>query len=673
MWARSVHEAPDESAGLRQMERLGAAIGAWDQLARVLSEVRPRMSERAAQRDALLHMAQIHEVHLGAPEKAIVNLLAVLELEPRHRGAMVGLHRLYAKRGDLQALADMTRTLAAVETSTEAKRRLWDELYAASRAAEEPDGMMNACLAMLDLDEGDREAAERLLPLYEAEGLYPEMMQVIARLAGHTTDAAEEARLKLTLARLREQRLDDRAGAIEAYEEAWELDGSAEAAERLESYYAADARWANLASLLRARIDRARNPEEQVALQLRLAKLQAEELRNADEATQTYVEVLDEAPGEMAAYDALVSLYAKQRRYAELARVLERKAEVLGGSPDGLTARVQAAAVLLDQLDDARRASELLRSVLVDAPDHAEGMLLMARLHVKEGEAAKAATLLEALVGKVDGMRRFRILLELARIHGEQLGNAARALPFALEARVIAPDNTALHRLLRDLLERTGKWADLLELLDTDYAGAKNATEQRRRALALARLHHERTGDEEAFTLWIDRAEAADGAEDSEVAELAVAHYTGREVWREVAPRLERLVEHMVARHETARLAPRAFELGGLFERLGEDAKAAAAYRRALEADGTYVPNLVAFGRLLLRLGEWTEALRVHQSLLMQSAKLADDESRDEVLYNLALASAELGQKTRAKQFLQKLDKQAPAHAGAAALRARLG
>lgn len=671
-WARSVHEAPDERAGIRQMERLGASIGAWDQLVRVLGEVRARMSERAAQRDALLHMAQIHEVHLTAPEKAIVNLLAVLELEPRHRGAMVGLHRLYKKRGDLQALADMTRTLAAVEASNESRRMLWNDLYEAATEAGDGDAMMSACLSMLSLDPGDREAAERLLPLYEAEGLYPEMIEVIARLADNTEDAAEESRLKLTLARLREEHLDDRAGAIEAYEEAWELDGAPRAAERLEACYAEDGRWSSLASLLRARISRAESAEEQVAVQLRLAKLQAGELANADEATQTYVEVLDEAPEEMAAYDALVTLYAKQRRYAELARVLERKADVLGDVPEGHTARVQAAAVLLDQLDDASRAARALEQVLTASPEHAEGLLLMARLHVKQGEPAKAAALLKTLVAEVEGMRRFRILLELARIHARQLQDPDGALPFAREAREIAPDNPALHTLLRGLLAETGDWAELLPLLTSDYEAAKGDGERGRRALALARIHHERTGDDEAFALWIGRAEEALG-DDDDVAALAVDHFTAREDWDEVAPRLERLVDHMVARHEVAGLAERAHELGGLFERLGQDDKAAAAYRRALEADGTYVPNLVALGGILIRLGEWAEAQKVHQSLLMQSARIEDDEVRDDVLYNLALASLELGQKARAKQYLQKLDKQAPGHAAAALLRERLG
>lgn len=672
LYARAVTATPDDRAGVRQLERLGVAIGAWDQLVRVLAEVRPRMTDRAAQRDALLHLAQLHETRLDAPDKAIVNLLAALELEPKHRGAMAGLFRLYLRRGDLDAAVDVLRAIATVERAPAALRKLWDQVYLSAESAGETDLMMTACQAMLDLDAGDREAAQRLLPLYEREGLYPEMGGLYAMLAANTDDAAEEAALKLTLARLREQRLLDRHGAIEAYEEAWELDPSlTAAAERLETYYEEDGRWSNLASLLRTRIERAEDAGSQVALSMRLARLQADELGNLDDAILTYTEVIEEAPETAAAYDALIALFARQRRYSELARALTRKAEA---QPDPVAARgtrTQAAAVFLDQLDEFDQARGLLEGVLAEAPDHAEAMLLMARLKVREDQPAEAVRLLEALVATLEGPRRFRILLELARVLGELLSEPERALPFALEARRLQPDHAALHTLLRSLLERTGSWDELQQLLEAEYAEASGDEARARRALGLARLHHDHSGDTAAFSEWLAKAEGH--APDSlEVVELAVDHHAAREEWDEVLPRLERLVDHLQARRQLERLPARAHELGRLHERRGDDERAAERYRQALEADGTYLPNLVDYGRLLVRRESWITAMKVHQSLLMQSSGLDEAEAND-VIYHLALASLELGQRARAKQYLQRLERQDPDHEAAAALRERIG
>ena len=91
-----------------------------------------------------------------------------------------------------------------------------------------------------------------------------------------------------------------------------------------------------------------------------------------------------------------------------------------------------------------------------------------------------------------------------------------------------------------------------------------------------------------------------------------------------------------------------------------------------MQTDGTYLPNIVDFGQFLITHARWDRALRLHQNLLIQSRKLASDDVRDQVLYNLALSSHELGLKDKATQYLERLLAKRPDHHAGLELKRRV-
>lgn len=671
-FSKAVLATPDDRLGLRQLERLGSNIGAWDELVRVFGEAAPRIAEPTMRRDALLTVARVQETKLGDLAAALRHHEAVLALEPGHQESLEAVRRLHSQRGDLKALVAATDAQAANEPVPAVALEMWSEVYEAAYSRGDEDTMVLACMRALDVDPNDRAAAQRLVPIYEARGLVAELGGLLAQLASQESDPAAEAQLKMRLGRLREGELADRLGATEAYEEAWELDPTlTEAWDRLRAIYREDGRWNNLAALLTGQIARAEAVSERTALRLEVAAVAWENLRNADQAIRTYQEALEEDPGALEAFDALVQLFGSQRRFEDLAGVLERKAAAQGDTPEGRDTLVRAAVVRLDQLEAFDDAEAALDRVLAKDGAHTEAMLAKARLMTRRGEPAEAAALLKALLKELKGKRRLPTLLELARVHAEMLDEPGKALPYALEARKIQPESPAVHRLLRPLLERTGGWEELQALLEEDFEAAKGDVERTRRALALARLHHEHTKDEKALGEWLAKAEAL-SPESVEVAELVVERLEEAGDWEGLGAKLGSLLSGLEKQHRRDQIPVRAHQLAQVHERLGREEAAAEAYQAAMEADGTYTPNLVDYGRLLVKQGAWETALTVHQSLLMQLDKIDDEAVKGDVLYHLALASAELGQKPRAQQYLKRLERQAPKHAGVAALKQRL-
>ena len=126
-----------------------------------------------------------------------------------------------------------------------------------------------------------------------------------------------------------------------------------------------------------------------------------------------------------------------------------------------------------------------------------------------------------------------------------------------------------------------------------------------------------------------------------------------------------------------ARILGRGSQLGGLKMGLTSHAKMKqmgvdVACYGFLNADGAYLENLIAYGRLLVDMGRWDRALRVYQSLLMQQQNLPDGDAVKEMLLNLATTCHELGMTGQAQQHIKRLLELDPEHGPGLALRSRL-
>jgi Tfp pilus assembly protein PilF len=87
--------------------------------------------------------------------------------------------------------------------------------------------------------------------------------------------------------------------------------------------------------------------------------------------------------------------------------------------------------------------------------------------------------------------------------------------------------------------------------------------------------------------------------------------------------------------------------------------------------NGKHLPNLLDYGRALVLSKRWTEALAIHQALLLQRQAIPEESERLAVLERIALASWEANQKDRAKAYLARLLSEDPQHAGGLALKGR--
>src|SRR6185503_8084923 len=196
-----------------------------------------------------------------------------------------------------------------------------------------------------------------LASLYGSVGRWSKVIETLARV-GEVAEGTPEARDALrTIARIYDHELELPERAIDSYTQLvamWPDDSEAWSA--LDELYGANARWSELADVLRRRAALAREPAERAALLTRRAQVLLDWLAAPEEAAAALRHARTIAPD-----DLLVTALVKANREREAAAILEGRIDAAGDAPRGDVAAllIRLAQLQLERLDDrdgARRS-----------------------------------------------------------------------------------------------------------------------------------------------------------------------------------------------------------------------------------------------------------------------------------------------------------------------------
>ncbi len=464
--------ASDGTAILEELDRLYAEMGRPFERAEILEA---RIAGLDASRAIELRrtLASLYCSDLAKPELALPHLEANVEAtrgdereELVHLGALDTALRASARREAWVATAERELELIenhpelAESTPVDYVRFLREEL---ARTWDE------------DLGNPDR-AIVQLRILCGGDSPAPRMRQALRRLLRRTGRLAELARHLteelatdedatavewLELARLREERLLDPRGALEAYRRAETdretrldaLRGRRRCAERLRD-------WDGVALALEAEAEETSNLDriQRAAIARTLGETCLRHFGASERTVAAFTRALEINEGDLCALRSLQDVRAARGEHAETIALLRRELALLEDDPEGRHRRFEAwskIAVLshteCDAPDDAIRAYREAASI---ERLSAEDELCLARLHESAGDFDEFASTFARWCDREDSNSEVRDHLELARrLMAHDRRDAARAR--AERATALAPENPEAWALLGDL-ERAG-------------------------------------------------------------------------------------------------------------------------------------------------------------------------------------------------------------------------
>ncbi|MFH1130672.1 MAG: tetratricopeptide repeat protein, partial [Pseudomonadota bacterium] len=660
------------------LARILRESGEWVELRALLESGLDREQEQARQMDLLLQICALNEDVLADRDAAISSYERLLELEPEHRVSVRALERHYEASGRWESLVGLLgRQLEFAQDETERNDLKVRQARIQAERMEDP----NAAIELIDevlLADTNCDSAINLLEelmqkekthqlriaeimerVYEKRRQWSKLVDVLLFRRSLTNDRSEVVELLMRAGELLEYRIDDLQAAYCNFHDALVLDpGLAKARDAIQRLSQMRGEWADAAATWEAAIDAAMADQSvyrddlvlQAQLLTQLAQVQEEGIGQIDQSQQTYERLLelDRSNVQIAgpAVDALLRLYEGSSQWTKLVGVLRQKTEWAEGNEERQRWLTKIGRIYEDILGQAQEAIGAYEEILEEAPGSTDAVDALERLYVGQERWRDLADLFRRKVDLAETAddRRF-FWIRIAGLCEQKLLSDEGAVSAYLAVLDESPDDLETLRGLARLYRKSGRWSDLLEMLERQLSvveggqrvevlyeaavvqhrelGEIGAAIHRYRQIVEADPSHEKTRQllelllqgkcHEDWPVHEDRADAP--TEETEhklaVAEILAPMYLEEGRWEKVVEVHELQVEGAVPA-ERVRLLCAVGRL--LEEKLGDDVGAFGAYKRAMlsaAAEPSLLEVLEELERLAGQLGRWAEFAEV--------------------------------------------------------------
>lgn len=637
--------APDDAQVGQSLERLLERHERWADLIALwesrLDDLSRKERERSRARIALCWLE-----NLGDPEKALGAARPLLAESEDDTEACQLLERILqtpgvsptTREGALDVLRahydathrgrEVIRVLELMIANVDPaeSQALREEAGARLAELDDDNAAMEQYAALMALTPDSSVTQEKLRQLAQRSGNYARYADGVAAAAAATSDTNRKVTLLAEAARTRLELLDDAAGAIELYQQAFAEEAIGDddrlaVARRLSELYARADRQPERLAILQQLADLEPSESSRRAVQGEGARL-AESLGEVDAALALWAKRIESDASDLQALDSIVGLLETAERWQELIAALEKRVARATTPAQRRADLARVAAIHHDRLSDVQSAIAAWQRVRTECGEDSETVSALADLLAETESWEELAQLLEGASGRETAKVTER-LIRLADAYREHLGSPERSLAGYRAALAIDSkhegalaglmgllDNEATRRDAANALAQSFRennlWDRFLELVEPRLEDADDVRTRLAVLREAADIREGELSDAAGALGYVARAFPLAPADRSlEGRLLRLAESTNH--WSLAASALSGAVEALAGEpHEASRIR---LELARVLETHLDDE--AAAQREYFAVIGTDPGNVIATRgaiRIGARLGLWDQA-----------------------------------------------------------------
>ncbi|HKP59235.1 MAG TPA: tetratricopeptide repeat protein [Polyangiales bacterium] len=537
----------------------------------VSAQFAPTAEERV---ELITRIAEVRASRLGDQSGAFTAYAQAFEADPDNPEILTRLEAIAAGQSRIAEMVKLIEARAKKVDDPLLQRRLY------LRAAQIHDadiGDVEAAVAAytraLALDESDEEILGALEALYRRTERWTDLLEILQRKTGITSDPAEQEQLLAQMAFIQDEMLSDPQAAIRLHAQILELDPTSKTAlTALDGLYERQAMWSDLADNVGRQLSLTDDAEQQLVLMLRLGTLRETRMSAPEAAIEIYREILERDPDNAQALAALERLLARPEYQSQIAEILE----------------------------------PLYR----DKNEYAK-LISIHDIQVQNSTSSDQ---------RVELLHRMAELYEVAL---EDLGNA-----FHTFARALAEDpaNSSTREQLDRIASTASAWQELAEVYEAEVQRSEDPAVKALLHARSAQIREEYLGDTQGAIAHHQQVLAADSGNLDSASALERLY--------QVAERYDELAKTYLTK---ASLLPAPdekrdylFRAGALYEEVLDQPEAAIdVYRRVLRVEAEDVGALDKLIQLHLRLSQWEKLLEAYG----QKADVVADADQKKSLY----------------------------------------
>jgi len=681
---------PDQNDALAGIEAPARKLGLWDELARAfrgapatprnlevlaealekiaewseLAEVRRRQLEAATTNDEKAKragaLAKLYENELGDNDAAIrmLQTAQAAAVDEQRQKDLVRLLRSAERWGEMtQALE---RELAQLRDGGNGRVELLLELgeLRADKLNRLPEAVL-AYEAVLDRDEKNPVAAERLEKLYEQLGRDRELARMLELRAEQMTDTNAKAALLGRVATLRANR-GDVDGSIAAYTAAFSADPTnREVFTAMERVCYKAERWAAAMQLYEIAIAHVEGGGSRAYrlgdLYARRGNVQLNYLGLIDAAIASYQKVIEVDSQPQATVKILEDLCRQRNDWKPLIDAFEKRAEHQKDPQRKVEALRTAAGLAAERSRDPRASMRINRQLLqIDPSDAGAASMLERYFDDNQDKSGLIDVLKMRLQHSRQGDESIELLKRIARVSEEGARDVETATEHYQKILELQPENRDALDALSRIYESTEQWADLI---DVTRKLIKVTNDRNTKALLYFKcgsVMEAKFGREHDAIRYYDAAikttpncmPAVHGLRDL---------YRRREEWPRVIETLELEVKLWSDDKERAGVFA---QIGRIYDQqLNDPERAMNYYESALTVDPDCLPANQALFEHFFDRGEWDKAMPIASSLAQKAMRDGDPTTRSDFYRKRGVVARMTGDlKSAADSFIVALE-----------------
>ncbi len=579
-------------------------------------------------------VGQIQEHRVGDLAAAFETFVEAFGADPTREETLNTLERLAAQldawellieRLD-EKLADMTDFAAVRAVLLRIARIYEQETLDASSAIDRFN-------RVLEIEPDDSVAIEALDRLYQREGRWEDLAEILRARILNCQDPDEMLSLRLRLGQLFQTALEDAQSALETYQEILLNDpenpqaiqsleqmfmsGQAvtQVAAILEPFYSERGQHEKLVEIYVQRLEQIDEPEERYDVWMLIANTFLQELQDKESAIVAYGRALAEKPEEVRLIEEIEEIAGETGAWGQAAELFADALEAGRADEEAQVPLYLALARIFDKqlglMDEAEQSYLAALQLDETQPDALEAL---DRIYENQARWSDLASVIERRIeGLYDEEKIVDLKYRLAQLFQTQLMDLDQAVDTYRSILDVTPIHAPSLKMLERIFYERQEWEDLFEILERESEITEDPDERANFYGQMAQLAEEALDRKmEAVDLWNRVLQMRE--DDLNALRQLRRLYVEDERWSDLVNVLEREVELTEDAGERLGLYQALGQLWG--DQLANEGQALDSWQKVLEIDPNHLPALRALRQLYENQSDYVELSNVIYRLL---------------------------------------------------------